>query len=551
MNNSLFLYPSKQTFIDSYYKNKNFCNAKSLFAGFFDNRIIYRILMQFELSAIPECAVVASAHLQLYCVRNDYLQYDNYFSVHSIIENWDEKRVCFENQPSFNEGKGNHVRAGITYMEYISFDITQVLGEWRKNPENNFGLLLKAQNETDEQSLLGFSIAGQNAEDVQIRLEIELVTVPEKRKNSSTSCVAILTPQFFQLSANRCLFGGGERYVIDLAKLLGTLGYHVEVFQPTVSGDWTREYDGIIIHGLSDPEADKDFYIQLNGAFARVAKDFDFHIYFNMDLIYPMVLPNSICISHGIWWDSTQRDYWRSESWYNQLFKGLDNVEVLVSVDTNTINWINAVNPFLKCKKVFIPNYVDTTVFQPDEPTMDKDFVRVLYPRRLCNARGWGICKELAAEMTSKQHNIRFSFVGRGASDNAEKYMELFCKHYPNVDYTWYEMNQMNKAYKDADIVLIPSLYSEGTSLSLLEAMACAKPVIAGLVGGLTDLILQGYNGYLVQVSKESVKEFILKLASNPELRHTIGNRALAVAQCFSKTIWEERWETLIREVFQ
>ena len=53
--------------------------------------------------------------------------------------------------------------------------------------------------------------------------------------------------------------------------------------------------------------------------------------------------------------------------------------------------------------------------------------------------------------------------------------------------------DEMNKAYQNADITLIPSLYSEGTSLSCIEAMACGNAVIATRIGGLSDLIINDF----------------------------------------------------------
>ncbi|MFA5142620.1 MAG: glycosyltransferase family 4 protein [Candidatus Omnitrophota bacterium] len=52
------------------------------------------------------------------------------------------------------------------------------------------------------------------------------------------------------------------------------------------------------------------------------------------------------------------------------------------------------------------------------------------------------------------------------------------------------------KIYADLDIVVLTSL-NEGTPVSLIEAMASAKPVVATDVGGVADIVKDGGNGLL------------------------------------------------------
>jgi len=54
------------------------------------------------------------------------------------------------------------------------------------------------------------------------------------------------------------------------------------------------------------------------------------------------------------------------------------------------------------------------------------------------------------------------------------------------------------ETYVDADVYVLPSRY-EAFSISLLEAYACGKPVIASRVGGLTDIVVEGITGLLVE----------------------------------------------------
>ena len=85
--------------------------------------------------------------------------------------------------------------------------------------------------------------------------------------------------------------------------------------------------------------------------------------------------------------------------------------------------------------------------------------------------------------------------------------------------------------YKKTDVVLVPSItvngLQEATSISAIEAMSCAIPVIASSIGGLEQMIDDHKTGILVE-EKDSKKiaEMILKLYNNKEEALKIGKNA-------------------------
>jgi len=54
----------------------------------------------------------------------------------------------------------------------------------------------------------------------------------------------------------------------------------------------------------------------------------------------------------------------------------------------------------------------------------------------------------------------------------------------------------LENIYPDLDVVCLTSL-NEGTPVSLIEAMACGKPVVATNVGGVKDVVDEGKSGFL------------------------------------------------------
>ena len=71
------------------------------------------------------------------------------------------------------------------------------------------------------------------------------------------------------------------------------------------------------------------------------------------------------------------------------------------------------------------------------------------------------------------------------------------------------------KAYVDSEVYVLPSRY-ETFPMTVLEAYACGKPVIASNVGGLKDLVINGETGLLVEPgNKEQLAKNILYLLND------------------------------------
>jgi len=73
------------------------------------------------------------------------------------------------------------------------------------------------------------------------------------------------------------------------------------------------------------------------------------------------------------------------------------------------------------------------------------------------------------------------------------------------------------------DVFVLPSLY-EGMSNTILEAMACSRPIVATRVGGNPELVEDGLNGYLVPPrDANALAERIITLLQNPDQARRFG----------------------------
>ena len=89
-----------------------------------------------------------------------------------------------------------------------------------------------------------------------------------------------------------------------------------------------------------------------------------------------------------------------------------------------------------------------------------------------------------------------------------------------------------------ADVLVLPS-YSEGLPAVIVEAMACKRAVIATKVGGISEAIVDGQSGILVE-PRDSVAlmKAMEKVARDKDLQLNMGNVGRQIVT--EKFSWEE-----------
>src|SRR6266850_6200305 len=85
---------------------------------------------------------------------------------------------------------------------------------------------------------------------------------------------------------------------------------------------------------------------------------------------------------------------------------------------------------------------------------------------------------------------------------------------------------EMSSLYAEHEIFVLPSLM-EGMPLVLLEAMASGMPVVTTESSGMTDLVENSQDGFLVvPVNADSLAGAVINVCTHPELRHRLGHAA-------------------------
>jgi glycosyltransferase involved in cell wall biosynthesis len=109
----------------------------------------------------------------------------------------------------------------------------------------------------------------------------------------------------------------------------------------------------------------------------------------------------------------------------------------------------------------------------------------------------------------------------------------------------------VREVWRRAQIAVFPSTYGEGLPKSLLEAAACARPIVAADIQGTREIVRHGETGILVPPGDLSaLAEAIAALAGDPARRTELGRGGRALVEReFAETIVAEQTVALYRRL--
>jgi glycosyltransferase involved in cell wall biosynthesis len=147
-----------------------------------------------------------------------------------------------------------------------------------------------------------------------------------------------------------------------------------------------------------------------------------------------------------------------------------------------------------------VPNGVDHRQFSAAPRVRNTTPVVGIY---YSTAPSKGLKDALVAVELARQEIPDLSIVGFGASEVQEVLNNMTIFTQPRQD-------RIKHIYAMCDVWLCAS-HNEGFGLPLLEAMACRTPVISTRVGAAPDLVIDGLNGFLVDVGNVNALSHRLK----------------------------------------
>lgn len=364
--------------------------------------------------------------------------------------------------------------------------------------------------------------------------------------------VYILYRQYFDNEGKNLKIGGVETYIYNLSAMLKRNGFHVVICQCAKQPFHHRldfaDVVGVVSHAKNGNDADFASLVQYAETNGNPKEDI---LIFGADIcIQKTCYQNVIAIQHGIGWDvqptnptalGKVRYTLRSLAYTFKKAQLYRFCRYVVCVDYNFLNWYRTLLPTGVEKLKVIPNFTQIPTKTPK--TQDKS-VSVIFSRRFQEFRGTRIFAQAIENLLLDGYALDVTVAGEGPD---AQWLHEKLDRYPQVRFTKYHPSESISVHQNFDIAVVPSLGSEGTSLSLLEAMAANCAVISTNIGGLTNIIIDGYNGLMIEPDARSLEEALRILVADEDIRRRISDNGYeTVRSAFSLAEWERKWMNVI-----
>lgn len=355
----------------------------------------------------------------------------------------------------------------------------------------------------------------------------------------------ILYSQYYNFDSSAYYIGGVETYLRNLAGVMTNCGITPYVIVPDVESRRV-DVDGTTVIGVKTGKNWKRDILSYAMSLGDLQRDL--LIFGSSTLIQKHSFRHSLAIQHGIYWDvetiHNMKVVGRVMSTTLRAIQAKRQLEAhslvsrMVCVDLNYVNWMRALCVANRLPYTYIPNFADTSVSVPERS--DDGKLRIVFARRFEPIRGCALLMQVIPQVLAEHDEIELAIAGSGSME-AELH-NLFDDD-PRVMFTRYDANESIAFHGRFDIALVPSVASEGTSLSLLEAMAAGCAVVTTDVGGMSNVILNGHNGILVRPEATELHRGLTSLIVDAELRKRLARNARqTVEDSFSRDRWARGW---------
>lgn len=150
----------------------------------------------------------------------------------------------------------------------------------------------------------------------------------------------------------------------------------------------------------------------------------------------------------------------------------------------------------------------------------------VVLAARMLWDKGVGVLVEAAQILKTRHPQARFALVGIPDPGNPASIPVETLQAWDKQGFVewWGWRGNMPEVYAQSHIVALPTTYGEGVPTTLLEAAACARPLVVSDTPGCDKVVLEGQNGFRVPPNDpQALVQALERLLVDPALRLEMG----------------------------
>ena len=188
-----------------------------------------------------------------------------------------------------------------------------------------------------------------------------------------------------------------------------------------------------------------------------------------------------------------------------------DNVDLLISPSNFMIDKYHENNFFNNIPCVKIPLGVE---YEKVKSNKSYDKINITYIGTLGKHKGVHTLIE-AFKMIDNPH-ITLNIIGKGYDE--EEFKQLAQPDSRIVFHGFINNEDIKEYYDTANIMVIPSICYDNSPLVIYESFSRSTPVIGSNIGGIPELVNDGFNGYLFDAENPyDLKDKLLKVINNKD----------------------------------
>jgi len=324
--------------------------------------------------------------------------------------------------------------------------------------------------------------------------------------------------------------GGIQTYTYEIARNLEKIGYNVTVF--TISNDGIKK----IFNFNSFKLIKKNKKISLYKLFSKYDIIFATSWFPSgiLGFILSIIFKSKFYISaHG-----NEILYPKNYPFMRSIMKICFKKTYKIFSVSNFTKKLLIKNGVNSKKIIVIPNGTDPIRFNPNISNTDiidklnlKNKKIILSISRLVERKNFGMIIKILKDVINEIPNVVYVIGGTGPMKDKWEKIAINYNIIEQVKFVGYiPEKDLPKYYSMCDVFIMPSIEMkeesevEGFGITFLEANACGKPVIGSRSGGISDAIIDGKTGFLVNPEdRNEIKDSLLKILKDAVYANILG----------------------------